>query len=590
MQQQIGRYTVRSQLGRGAMGVVYLADDPLLNRQVAIKTIDLGVEDSGDREFLRNRLLRDARAAAVLSHPNIVSVFDVLQEADTACVVMEYVPGESLAGRLKKEPRPDTETTLRILRQMAGALDYTHSRGVIHRDVKPGNVMIDTEGTAKIMDFGIARLTDTRTVTPTGMVMGTVEYMAPEQIKGETVDGRADQFALAAVAYQMMSGNTLFGQHTLATLTYKIVNEMPPPVTSYNGALPAAVNTVLTKALAKLPGDRYATCSEFIEALSAAMSGRLPAPPAIPATGATTVLLPQAAAASTGGPGIRNTGSGKAVWLSLGMGVLIVGGALAVWQPWVKAPLPKVPAAEEVRPSPETSPPVPVARVEPKPPLPETKATAKPEDSARSKEPPKAHEIVEANETDSPEELPDARTTDPQMSEEAAKPFVRGMEQMKAHDYQGAVQSFTKAIALHPKNARAYASRGSAHQRLEENEAAVADYSDAIRLKPDGAFAYAGRGVCLVRLRRDDDAFADFNRALELDPKLASAWNGRGGVYFRRRQYKLAIRDYNAAIQANPRFARAYENRARAREALGDTAGATADRKIEEGLKSRQKN
>jgi serine/threonine-protein kinase len=203
MQEQIGRYTVRNQLGRGAMGVVYLAEDTLLNRQVAIKTIDLGVEDPSEREFLRNRLLRDARAAAVLSHPNIVSVHDVLQAGDTACVVMEYVCGESLAARLRSGLRLEPEAIVRILRQMASALDYTHSRGVIHRDVKPGNVMIDTGGTAKIMDFGIARLSDTRTVTPTGMVMGTVEYMAPEQVKGETVDGRADQFSLAAVAYQM---------------------------------------------------------------------------------------------------------------------------------------------------------------------------------------------------------------------------------------------------------------------------------------------------------------------------------------------------------------------------------------------------
>jgi serine/threonine protein kinase len=260
------------------MGVVYLAEDPLLNRQVAIKTIDLGVDDPGEREFLHNRLLRDARAAAALSHPNIVSVYDVLEEGDTAYVVMEYVAGESLAGRLKNGPRPDLETTVGMLRQMAAALDYTHSRGVIHRDIKPGNVMIDTGGTAKIMDFGIARISDTRTVTPTGMVMGTVEYMAPEQIKGETVDGRADQFSLAAVAYQMMTGSTLFGQHTLATLTYKIVHETPQPVTARNAALPAAVDAVLAKALAKLPTERYATCSEFIESLSGALSGRVAAP------------------------------------------------------------------------------------------------------------------------------------------------------------------------------------------------------------------------------------------------------------------------------------------------------------------------
>src|ERR1035438_8034905 len=215
MNQTFGRYTVVGQLGRGAMGVVYLASDPMLNRQVAVKTVDLAVDDPAEREFLRSRLLRDARAAAVLKHPNIVSVHDVFEDGGRAYVVMEYVGGD-LSARLKANPLPDAAMILKVLRQMADALDYTHARGVIHRDIKPANVMIDAAGTAKIMDFGIARISDTRTSTPTGMVMGTVEYMAPEQIRGETVDGRADQFALAAVAYQMMTGSTLFGPHTVA--------------------------------------------------------------------------------------------------------------------------------------------------------------------------------------------------------------------------------------------------------------------------------------------------------------------------------------------------------------------------------------
>src|SRR5580700_5871868 len=238
MSETFGRYTVIGQLGRGAMGVVYLASDPMLNRQVAVKTVDLSVQEPDEREFLRNRLLRDARAAAVLKHPNIVSIYDVFEDAGRAYVVMEYIEGQSLAELLKINPKPNPTDMLKVLGQMADALDYTHSRGVVHRDIKPANVMIDAAGAAKIMDFGIARISDTRTCTPTGMVMGTVEYMAPEQIRGETVDGRADQFALAVVAYQMMTGSTLFGPNTLATLTYKIVNESPPPPCARNAALP----------------------------------------------------------------------------------------------------------------------------------------------------------------------------------------------------------------------------------------------------------------------------------------------------------------------------------------------------------------
>jgi Tfp pilus assembly protein PilF len=546
MQQNVGRYSVQGQLGKGAMGVVFLAEDPLLNRQVAIKTIDLGVDDPGEREFLRDRLLRDARAAAVLSHPNIVGVYDVLEEGGMAYLVMEYIAGESLAERLKKGPPLDPATAARMLGQVAGALDYAHSRGVIHRDIKPGNVMIDSEGTAKIMDFGIARITDTRTVTPTGMVMGTVEYMAPEQIKGEAVDGRADQFALAAVAYQLFTGSTLFGPGTLATLTYKIVNEMPQPVTARNRALPAAVDAVLARGLAKLPGERYPTCAQFVEALGAALSGGLAGPP------------PAASAV--------RAGSGKLVWLTLGLGVLIAGGVLILWKPWAAAPAAK-PVIATVTEAPAATSQVPqVTKAEPQ------RRPVIPKETAEPREPKKSE-----------------GGTRP-LPKEAELPFPRGAEQMKAGDYQGAIESFTEAIALHPDRHELYTSRGSAEERLGRNEAAVQDYSQAIRMAPKTAgVAYSGRGVCLVRLHRDDDAFADFNKALEIDPELASALNGRGGVYFRRRQYALASRDYDRAISINPRSAPAYQNRANLRRVTGDAAGADADRKMAEQLRGQEK-
>jgi hypothetical protein len=228
MDQQVGRYRIGRKLGKGAMGVVYLAEDDLLNRQAAIKTIDFSQDDGTQREFLRTRLLRDARAAASLSHPNIVGVYDVFEQDGAAYLVLEYVDGETLANVLNRVQAPDASFTVGILRALASALDYTHSRGVVHRDIKPANIMIDKSGTPKIMDFGIARIVDARTATPTGMVMGTIEYMSPEQIKGETVDGRSDQFALAALAYRMLAGGTMFGQHSLATLAYKTVQYQPP--------------------------------------------------------------------------------------------------------------------------------------------------------------------------------------------------------------------------------------------------------------------------------------------------------------------------------------------------------------------------
>ena len=227
MRESVSRYRIVSTLGRGAMGLVYLAEDPLLNRQVAIKVVEFPEDEGTNREALHERLLRDAKAVANLSHPNIVNVHDVVEEGGSAFIVMEYIEGDSLAAYLRNGPFPEPAFIVRVLRQMASALDYAHSKGVIHRDVKPGNVMLGSSGVAKIVDFGIARMSDTRTSTPTGFLVGTASYMSPEQFTGAPLDGRADQYSLAAVAYEMMTGGTLFGEQTLPALAYKAVHEMP---------------------------------------------------------------------------------------------------------------------------------------------------------------------------------------------------------------------------------------------------------------------------------------------------------------------------------------------------------------------------
>jgi serine/threonine-protein kinase len=607
------------------MGVVYLASDPMLNRQVAIKTVDLGLDDAEEREFLRNRLMRDARAAALLKHPNIVGVHDVFEDGGRAYVVMEFVEGESLWTRLKANPLPHPATILKVLRQMADALDYTHARGVIHRDIKPANVMIDAAGTAKIMDFGIARISDTRTSTPTGMVMGTVEYMAPEQIRGETVDGRADQFALAAVAYQMMTGSTLFGQHTIATLTYKIVNEAPPPPCTRNAALPRGVDAVLAKALAKNPSERFTSCCEFVGALAQAF-GEVPATPVGPPP--TVVAQPTQPVIPAPEPAAPAKRSRPAVLVAV-VAMLGVGSALAVWKPWNRAPQPPRQAAAG---SATATPSVAALSATPRGPRPHdahaAKATATPPAATPSLTTQKPAELRAA--TEEAVSLPNPRPSDTNPSKAASTPPVvtsplgrrapaepleppeevellpppplakagnhatpfdtaiqRGHEEMKDGDFPGAIQSFTRAIALRPNYAPAYYGRGAAQQNLGHNELAIQNYSEAIRLAPDMAPAYAARGVCMVRLHRDEDALTDFQRALELKPNLTSALNGRGGVYFRRKQYRLALADYDAAIQNNRRFAQAYLNRARAREAVGDFRGAAADRQREQELRQR---
>jgi serine/threonine protein kinase len=273
MVEQVGRYKIEKELGRGGMGVVYLADDPLLGRKVAIKTIHFEITDAVRRDFLRNQLLRDARASAGLSHPNVVNVHDIIESGDTTYLVMEYIAGETLSERMQHTPPPDTAWLLRVLRDIAAALDYTHRKGVVHRDIKPANIMIDQHARVRIMDFGLARATDQQSTVTSGMVAGTIQYMSPEQIKGEAVDGRTDQFSMAAVAYELLTGKPLFEADSAIALAQKIVNETPLPAHIQNPALPPAVSDVLAKALDRQPSGRYPTCTAFVDALIATFDG-----------------------------------------------------------------------------------------------------------------------------------------------------------------------------------------------------------------------------------------------------------------------------------------------------------------------------
>lgn len=545
MRESVARYRIVSILGRGAMGLVYLADDPLLNRRVAIKVVDLP-DDGSKREVQHERLLRDAKAVANLSHPNIVNVHDVVEEDASAFIVMEFIEGDSLSSYLQTCGMPEPAFTIQVLRQMASALDYAHSKGVIHRDVKPGNVMLSSDGAAKIVDFGIARISDTGTSTPTGFLMGTAAYMSPEQFTGGAIDGRTDQYSLAAVAYEMMTGGTLFGEQTLPALAYKAVHEMPARVSERNAALRPSADLPMTRALAKSPDGRYRTCGEFIDALEKSISGQMVTAPLRKSPAAFLCVAGFAALA-----------------------LAAVG--LAIWKPWVRPSEPVAVTAEitPVAPSgaqPKTEPaPAPAVEVE-----------------SQQESPPRPSAATKLVET-APVE-----TVTPPPESPAIGEFRHGQEQLKARDYSGALQSFSTVISQHPKNAQAYYGRGQAHQFLQENQAAIRDFDEAIRLKPADPFPYIGRGVCKVRSHRDDDAFADFNRALDLRSDLPLALNGRGGVFLRRRQYQRAIRDFTTALNLNPHLAIAYRNRAAAREATGDIEGANADRNAADSAKGQE--
>jgi serine/threonine protein kinase len=282
---RIGRYEIRGELGRGAMGVVYEALDPLIGRSVAVKVIHLeAFNDPREAGFLTERLFREARSAGQLFHPGIVVILDVGKEGDTAFIAMERVEGMSLQQTLALG-RLSIGEALGILRQTAAALDYAHEHGVVHRDIKPGNILLHHGSMVKVADFGIAKVMSPQ-ATMTGVVMGTPSYMSPEQIQAQTVDGRADQFSLAVLAYELLTGARPFQGDSLPTLAHTIVYGPRPSAHGANPALAAGGDDVFGRGLAKLPEERYPSCAEFVAALESALTHPPPLaialPPALP--------------------------------------------------------------------------------------------------------------------------------------------------------------------------------------------------------------------------------------------------------------------------------------------------------------------
>jgi serine/threonine protein kinase len=274
---RIGRYLITGELGRGGMGVVYDAIDPKIDRAVAVKVIHLeSLGDSQQADFLRDRLFREARSAGRLSHPGIVTIFDADQEGQLAFLAMERVEGSSLHRILAEGRELSYPQIFEILRQTAAALDYAHSRNVVHCDVKPENLMIGAGWTVKLTDFGIAKITSTEYHTRTGFLMGTPSYMSPEQIEGRALDGRSDQFSLAALAFRLLAGTTPFQGDSLVAMGYAIVSGPRPSAAALNPRLPAGVDQALVRGLAKSPEERFPTCSEFVSALEAAVASEPP--------------------------------------------------------------------------------------------------------------------------------------------------------------------------------------------------------------------------------------------------------------------------------------------------------------------------
>ncbi|MFC2141419.1 serine/threonine protein kinase [Acidobacteriota bacterium] len=266
----IGKYKILDTLGQGAMGIVYKALDPDIDREVAIKTIRFDMlSDAAGKDEIMRRFIREAQAVGKLEHPSIITIYEVGREGDLTYIVMQLAKGKSLKEILDSGKSYKPSEIIRLIEKMCEALDYAHSQGVIHRDVKPANILIDDSGDPFLVDFGVARL-EMSTMTTAGSVMGTPSYMSPEQVMGKNVDSRADLFSLGVILFELFTNRRPFEGEHITTVVYKIAHEDPPTLSQVKNTGVQAFEPVIQKALAKDPKDRYQTGRELAAGLTKA--------------------------------------------------------------------------------------------------------------------------------------------------------------------------------------------------------------------------------------------------------------------------------------------------------------------------------
>src|SRR5258707_2408387 len=259
----LGRYEIVAELGKGAMGVVYRANDPMLNRMVAIKTIN--TEEAGHEGMAEYeaRFYTEAKAAGSLNHPNIIIIYDIGKSGHLVYMAMEYIEGSELRELLAQGQSLAVVQAVDIAAQVGEGLAYAHQHQVVHRDIKPANIMITPEGRAKIADFGIARMRSSETRTQTGVIMGSPKYISPEQVVGKRADHRSDIFSLWVILYECLTGATPFNGEGLSALMYQITNHDPAPPSAANSQVPVMLDYIIAKVLAKAPEARYQSAADF---------------------------------------------------------------------------------------------------------------------------------------------------------------------------------------------------------------------------------------------------------------------------------------------------------------------------------------
>ncbi len=383
----IGRYEIVEELGRGAMGSVFKAKDPAVGRIVALKTIHTTALEGAQSEEYRTRFYREARASGVLAHPGIVPVFDVGEDQGAPFLVMEFVEGRTLGEAIKKGERFTLDRVCEIGQQIAEALGYAHRQGVIHRDIKPANILMTSKEVygserPRITDFGIAKLASSD-ITTTGQLLGTPSFMPPEQFTGSPIDGRADLFSLGVILYSLATGEQPFPGETMTAVSYKVVYTEPIPPAKLNPAIPARVEAVILKCLAKSPADRYQTGEELAQDLATvranpvtsvmqsaplmpsamesdatlgpnAISGSLRAAPVVTADKSGAKQAPKPAAAKSASPKKFESVFAIALLSVAGLGAAIAGGWY--WYAHRKPPTPPPPPQAVTIPVPQPAP------------------------------------------------------------------------------------------------------------------------------------------------------------------------------------------------------------------------------------------
>jgi len=512
---KLGRYQIIDKIGKGGMGVVYRAIDPAIDRTVAIKTI-LTDETGGESSPMRARLLRESQAAGRLSHPHIVAIHDVGEADRAAYIVMEYVQGQTLDQVMRDGSSPALSgEALRIVEECASALDYAHSRGVVHRDIKPANIMLDGDGAVKIADFGIAKVAHTSTLTKTSVIVGSPHYMAPEQWRGESVTGKADQYALATVAYAMLTGREPFEADSIASLAAMTLYREPPSTVLLNTHLNPAIDDVLRKALSKSAEGRYATCTEFARALRQACEK----------------------APSTGSRSTRQ-GLRRIAVAACATGLAFV--SIAAWFVHShRAAVPPSPPAKAAVAVPVGQPlPAPSTTVSPRP-APVTKPVVDAATEAEADQQAKQGKYGEAvkDYTQAIAANPDYRSY-----------FGRASAYRHLQQYENAIADYTKAIATKPDSAAAYHDRAICQAHLGLDRAAAEDYDRALELDPTNAHTWNARGLIYLKKGGYNKAKDYFTKAIEFDGKFVEAYENRARA-------ELKLKDAESAKQDNEKAA-----------------------------------